>query len=92
MDRSPRVSPSLASRGAPYDGEPAFASSRRKRGARSRTPLERCPRRSSYNARVGFDALTALAHGFALDRRAGSVERREREMIRLLARYWGCER
>jgi AcrR family transcriptional regulator len=39
-------------------------------------------------ARVGFDALTALAHGFALDRRVGTVERRERELTVLLRRYW----
>ena len=39
-------------------------------------------------ARVGFDALTALAHGFALDRRAGTVERREAELVCLLRRYW----
>ena len=39
-------------------------------------------------ARVGFDALTALAHGFALDRHVGSVERREEELVCLLRRYW----
>jgi AcrR family transcriptional regulator len=39
-------------------------------------------------ARVGFDALTALAHGFALDRRVGSVARREQELEVLLRRYW----
>lgn len=39
-------------------------------------------------ARVGFDALFALSHGFVLDRRVGSVERREAEMVRLLERYW----
>ena len=39
-------------------------------------------------ARVGFDALTALAHGFALDRRVGSVARREQELDVLLRRYW----
>ena len=39
-------------------------------------------------ARVGFDALTALAHGFALDRRVGPVARREEELVCLLRRYW----
>jgi AcrR family transcriptional regulator len=39
-------------------------------------------------ARVGLDALTALAHGFALDRRVGSVERREQELVTLVRRYW----
>jgi len=39
-------------------------------------------------ARVGFDALFALSHGFVLDRRVGTLERREAEMVRLLARYW----
>jgi AcrR family transcriptional regulator len=39
-------------------------------------------------ARVGFDALTALAHGFALDRRVGTVARREQELEILLRRYW----
>ncbi len=39
-------------------------------------------------ARVGFDALFALSHGFVLDRRVATVERREAEMIHLLERYW----
>ena len=39
-------------------------------------------------ARVGFDSLLALSHGFVLDRRVATVERREAEMIRLLERYW----
>lgn len=39
-------------------------------------------------ARIGFDAVTALAHGAALDARVGSLEEREREMARLLWRYF----
>jgi AcrR family transcriptional regulator len=39
-------------------------------------------------ARVGFDALFALSHGFVLDRRIATAERRQAEMIRLLERYW----
>lgn len=39
-------------------------------------------------ARLGFDALTALAHGAALDARVGTAAQREREMARLLARYF----
>jgi AcrR family transcriptional regulator len=39
-------------------------------------------------ARVGFDSLLALSHGFVLDRRVATLERREAEMVRLLTRYW----
>jgi len=39
-------------------------------------------------ARVGFDAVTALAHGAALDARLGTLEQREREMALLLRRYF----
>jgi AcrR family transcriptional regulator len=39
-------------------------------------------------ARAGFDALLALAHGFVLDRRVGTLAQREAAMVRLLERYW----
>jgi AcrR family transcriptional regulator len=39
-------------------------------------------------ARLAFDLLVALAHGFALDPRAGaSAERRTEEIVTLLRRY-----
>jgi AcrR family transcriptional regulator len=39
-------------------------------------------------ARIGFDALTALAHGAALDARLGTEPDRERELTKLLLRYF----
>lgn len=39
-------------------------------------------------ARVGFDALFSLSHGFVLDRRVATLERRQAAIIQLLERYW----
>jgi AcrR family transcriptional regulator len=39
-------------------------------------------------ARIGLDAVTALAHGAALDARIGTRAEREREIARLLLRYF----
>jgi AcrR family transcriptional regulator len=39
-------------------------------------------------ARIGLDAVTALAHGAALDARLGTRDEREREIALLLRRYF----
>lgn len=41
-------------------------------------------------ARFGLDAVTALAHGAALDARIGTRAEREREIARLLTRYFSA--
>jgi AcrR family transcriptional regulator len=92
-ERHPRLQQLLFA-GVPRAPEQAraLAATHREWCARIARWLAACPEArvddARIAARIAFDALTALAHGAALDARVGSPAAREREMARLLWRYF----